>query len=367
MQTLPATRPFLQRPRQASRCKGSQVEQTSPCPAGFVANGFLKQRFLPKFNASSETPNQLKTEEVYFKSVKRLCDHFGIQTNDIDEQPYPYNVCLTNWDIARKLCLKGRYRELQLQETENFEIELSVKETINTGSTLYYIPLEPLYKAMQDTQNLCAKLLLGVSVYLYRKAGVCHYRDSESYVCYLYDIMESWIEDDKESMDDGDYEQQRAILDETFAIGDKMSCHLADENHLLQLHAIAESCIPESRYETLCIKLAKETLAVWQEYPHANLYQHINATDDDDDDNYYGNGKIQVTDYISFIGETSSCVYDSMMNMANDDFNERSGVQDFEASVVFNKACGKYKDGLEYEEKVIAIIDELCNLITEMP
>jgi hypothetical protein len=367
MQTLSATRPFLQRTRQASRCKGSQVEQTSPSPAGFVANGFLRQQFLPKYNPSSATPLQSKVETTYIKSVKRLCDHFAIETIDVSEQPYPYNVCLTNWDIMRKLRIKGRYRELLLQETDNLKIELSVKETINTGSTLYYIPLEPLYNAMQDKQNVCAKLLFGVCVYLYRKAGVCHYRDSEGYVCYLYEIMESWIEDDKESMDDGDYEQQRAILDKTFEIGDKMIYHLADEDYLLQIHALIESYRPETRYETLCVKLAKATLAVWKEYPTANLYQHIIPIDEDDDDNYYGNGKIQITDYISFIGETSSCVYDSMMNMANDDFNERSGVQDFETSIVFNKTCGKYKDGLNYEEKVIAIINELSNLIIEMP
>jgi hypothetical protein len=367
MQTLSATLPLLQRPRKASRCKGSDVEQTSSCPAGFVANGFLKQRFLPKFQPSSKMPKQSKIETVYIKSVKRLCEYYDIEALDVSEQAYPYNVYLTNWDLAEKLRLKGRYREMKLQETDVGKVELSVQETINTGSTLYYIALAPLFNALQDNQKTWAKLLLGVCVYLHRKAGVCHYKDSESYVCYLYDIMDNWIEDDRDGMDDGDYAEQRAILDEMSAIGDKMSPVLADENHLLQLPYIIENYTPETRYETLCVKLAKDILAVWTEYPQANLYQHIVPSEEDDEDDYYGNGKIQVNDYISFIGETSSCVYDTMMNMTNDDFNERSGVQDFETTVVFNNPCGKYKDGLGYEEKVIAIINELCNLITEMP
>jgi hypothetical protein len=179
--------------------------------------------------------------------------------------------------------------------------------------------------------------------------------------------MDTWIEDDRDGMDDADYEEQRATLDEMFAIGDKMTSILADENHLLNLHAIIESFAPESRYESLCIKLAKQTLAVWHEHPQANLYQHIVASDEDDEEDYYGNGKIQVTDYISFIGETSGNVYDTMMNMTNEDFNERSGVQGFEATVAFDKPCGTYKDSLDYEERVISIIDELCNLITEIP
>jgi len=367
MQTLSANRPFLKRPRQTSRCTGSEVEQASPGPAGIVANGFLKQRFLPKYHASVSTPQQAKVEAAYLKSSAHLLDYYGIQTLDVRAFAYPYNILLQQWDISRRLRLKSRYRELQLIETEEQNVVLSLKETINTGSTLYYIPLAPLYKALQDEQNICAKLLLGVCVYLHRKAGVCHYRDSESYVCYLYDIMDNWIEDDKDSMDDGDYKEQRVTLDEMFNIGDKMTGILADENHLLQLRSIMDSYTPISRYEALCAKLANQTLAVWKEHPQANLYQHIVPIDEDDEDDYYGNGKIQVTDYISFIGETSSNVYDTMMNMTNDDFNERSGVQDFEATVSFSEPCGKYKDGLDYEERMIAIIDELCNLITEMP
>jgi hypothetical protein len=367
MQTLSANRPFLKRPRQASRRKGSEVEQAAPSPAGIVANGFLRQRFLPKYHASNSTPQQSKVEAVYHKSSAHLVDYYDIQTIDVSPFAYPYNILLSQWDISRKLRLRNRYRELQLLETDGQSVELSLKEIINTGSTLYYIPLAPLYKALQDTKNICAKLLLGVCVYLYRKAGVCHYRDSESYVCYLYDIIDNWIEDDKDSMDDSDYKEQRATLDEMFSIGDKMTSILADENQLLMLRGIIDGFEPKSRYDVLCVKLANQTLAVWNEHPQANLYQHIVPIDEDDDDDYYGNGKIQVTDYISFIGETSSNVYDTMINMTNDDFNERSGVQDFEATVSFNEPCGKYEDGLDYEERVIAIIDELCNLITEMP
>ena len=61
-----------------------------------------------------------------------------------------------------------------------------------------------------------------------------------------------------------------------------------------------------------------------------------------------------------------SCVYDSMMTMLNDDFNERSGLQDFESSIIFNKPQRKLKDVLAYEERVITIIQDLCDLIPEL-
>lgn len=364
MQTLSATRLLRQRPRPATRCKGSQVEQASPCTAGTLANGFLRHQFLPKCEVSRELPKANAIEAVYFKSVKRLEAYYKINTIDVSAYAYPYNVVLSNWDISKKLRLKGRYRELQIIEADDRTIQLSVKETINTGNDLFYIPVAPLFKCLQDENDTCAKLLLGVCVYLYRKAGVCHYRDSESYICYLYDIMDNWIEDDRQSMDDADYKEQRANLDEMFATGDKMKELLLEEQHLLQLQTRLKTFEPRNRFETACLKLAKETLAVWMEFPHANLYQHIEHQEDEDD--YYGNGTIQVTDYISFIGETSGCVYDAMMNMTNDDFNERSGIQGFEATVVFDNAKLSYKDQLAYEEKVMAIINELCDLLTEL-
>lgn len=366
MQTLSANRPLHQRPLPASRCKGSQVEQTTACTTGTVANGFLRNQFLPKYEVSNELPKREKVEAIYFKSFKRLTKFYDITTINVSHFPYPHNVLLSQWDATRKMRTKGRFRELVVEEKNDNDITVSVKETLTTGYDLYYIPLASLYKCLEHEADEWVKLLLGVCVYLYRKAGVCHYRDSESYICYLYEIMDNWIEDERESMDDIDYKEQRANLDQMFAIGDKIEPILADEEHLRQLQTIIKICEPQTQFHRNCMQLAKDTLAVWMEYPQTNLYQQIGHEADDEDD-YYGTGKILMTDYISFIGETSGSVYETMKNMLNEDFNERSGTQDFEATVVFDKAKGKYKDQLGYEESVVAIINELCNLLTELP
>jgi len=366
MQTLSATHAFRKRPRPLAGCQGSQDKQTPACAAGIVADGFLKHRFLPVYETSGELPKKEKVEPVYLKAVRNLTAYYKIDTIDLCAYPYPYNILLSNWDISRQIKTKGRYREIRIEETEDRKINLSVAESLNTGSTLYYIPLASLFKALQSGENLCALLLLSVCVYLFRKAGVCHYKEDESYICYLYEIMDNWIEDDRESMDEADYAEQRAILDEVFSIGDQMKVLLLDEMELEQLQSRIQKFEPISRFEKSCLKLAKETLALWMEYPTANLYQHLNEDKDEDEDDYYSNGKIKVTDYISFIGETSSCVYDTMMNMLNDDFSERSGVQDFENTIVFNKPHRKYKDVLAYEERVIGVITDLCDLIPEL-
>lgn len=364
MQTLSANRTIRQRPRQASRCKGSKVEQTSLRSAGTFADGFLRHIFLPKYTPCAKVPKQEFVEEVYLQSAKHLCEFYGVEAIDINDFSYPYNILLSDWHIGRQIRTRGRYREMRLEETSENQIHLSVRETINTGRTLYYIPLAPLYKHLHTNTNSCVKLLLGVCVYLHMKAGVCHYKYSESYICYLYDIMDSWIEDDKDSMDHEDYTEQRKILDEVALMGERMRSQLINEAYLLQLRSIANDFVATNRFEAGCLKLAEQTLALWAKYPHSNIYQHIVHEEDEDD--YYNNGKIMVTEYISFIGETSSVVYDSMMTMVNDDFNERSGVQDFEATIVFDKEQGRYEDGLGYEEGVIAIISELCNLLDEL-
>jgi len=365
MQTLPQARLLRQRPRPATRCKGSQGGQTPPRTTGTFADGFLRHQFLPKYEVADDLPKENKIQAVYSRSIKRLQKYYKIDVIDVSAYAYPYNLLLTNWDVSRKLRKKGRYRELQLIEADDHEIHLLVKESINTGNDLYYIPIAPLFKSLQKSNPQWAKLLLGVCVYLYLHAGVCHYRDSDSYVCYLYDIMDNWIEDDRESMDEADYIEQKTNLDEMFAIGDKMEVILGEEEHLSQLQTIIDAFEPKNPFEKSCLYLAKETLALWLEFPYANLYQHIEKIAGEDD--YYGDGKIQVTDYISFIGETSGSVYETMINMTNDDFNERSGIQDFEATVVFDKVKGSYIDELAYEGKVMTIINELCTLLNELP
>ena len=87
----------------------------------------------------------------------------------------------------------------------------------------------------------------------------------------------------------------------------------------------------------------RHALRFGRNFQLANIYQHLTPIEEDDDDEYYGNGKIKVNDYISFIGETSSCVYESMMDMLNDDFNERSDTQDFEHKIVFNEKPKKHR------------------------
>jgi hypothetical protein len=347
MQTLSATQALRKRPRPLTRCKGSQDKQTPACTPRFIADGFLKHRFLPVYETTSELPAKDKVEPAYLKAVKNLTAYYKIETIYATKYPYPYNILLSNWDISRQIKTKGRYREIQMVETDVNEIEVSVTETVNTGNTLFYIPLVQLFKALHVDGNPCAPLLLSVCVYLYTKAGVCHYKDDESYICYLYEIMDNWLEDDRESMDVADYTAQRAVLDEVSFVGDQMKAFLGDETHLFQLQSTIQNFQPVDQFGRDCLNLAKETLALWMEYPTANLYQHLSPAEDDEDD-YYSDGKIRLTDYISFIGETSSCVYDTMMTMLNDDFNERSGVQDFENITVFNKSQRKYKDFLAY-------------------
>lgn len=218
MQTLSATQLLRKRPRPFTRCKGSQDKQTAPRTTGIIANGFLRHSFLPLYEPSPRQPEKAKAEAVYLCSLRNISAYYNVKPMDVSRFSYPYNILLATRDICRKIKTKGRYRELRIEETDDLEIEVSITESVNTGSTLYYIPVIPLYHVLQAGENPCAPILMGICVYLYRKAGVCHYKDEESYLCYLYDIMTNWIEDDRDDMDDTEYMEQRTVLDEIFAV-----------------------------------------------------------------------------------------------------------------------------------------------------
>src|ERR1700753_2001085 len=177
MQTLSATPSFRKRPRPLARCKGSQGKQTPAGAERVVADGFLNHRFLPVYDTSAELPDEEKVEPVYLKAVGNLTAYYKIDLMEVRDYPYPYNILLSNWDISRHIKTKGRYREIRIEETEDRKINLSVTETLNTGSTLFYIPLLPLFKSLHLDGNRCAPLLLSVCVYLSEKAGVCNLKE----------------------------------------------------------------------------------------------------------------------------------------------------------------------------------------------
>lgn len=367
MHTLQPTRTIRAVTQPTARCKGSAAQQTPLCPAGTPADGFLKHRFLPLCEPAKDLPEAKMAERGFFKSLGHLSGHYGLTPLEVGGFSYPANVLLSYWDVRRKLKIKGRYRDLLIGEQDG-KVSLTVKETIDTGHTLFYIPVVPLCHWHSKRQNRkTAELLLSVCSYLYFEAGVPYFRDEDSYLGGSYAMMEDWITNDRGEMDEEDYQKHRSDLNIVNHFGDLMERRIKAKINLQKLAERVEAFKVRTPFQQDCLDLAKRTLAVWRAYPKANLYmnEHEPEMDDEDyDDDYYS--YLHIAEYVGFIGKTGGHLYESMMDMANNDFNERSKVLEPQVATAFAKKPKKYADVLGYEAEVFDIISELSTLLDQL-
>ena len=369
MQTLPANTAHGKRPRPIARCKGSAQQQTPLRTAGAIADGFLKHRFMPLCEPDERLPEAGKVAGGFFKSLGHMAGHFGFEPFDASPYEYPANILLTYWDARKKMKTKGRVRDLMVTEQEIGAVTLTVKETLDTGNTLFYIPVIPLYHWHNQPRNRkTAELLLSVCTYLYYHAGVPYYRDEDTYMHSNYMMMEEWIENDKDSMDEADFNRQSSELRVAFHYGDLMERRIRAKINLEQMKARIQAYHPRNLFETDCLELAKTTWDIWQTYPTHNIYYNENVPKEDDedyDDDYYN--FLHMEEYISFIGEMDSNLYESMQNMINNDLNEKSKILEPETTTTFEQAMTPYRDSLAYEQKVFDTISTLCDLLNDLP
>jgi len=322
--------------------------------------------FTPMYQPAPELPERSATERDFFKSRSYLKNHYGLQLTDFHSLPYPYNILLAEKELHRKLRAKDKYRHLKIIEQDNSEVSLTIAESFDDDFCLCYVPVMPIYDLWQNEVHIaCAELVTAVCAYLYAEAGICYYRDEDTYMYYNYEALEDWIKDDWGDGEDDSYELERQALENAKMQGDFMQAKMMATGFRQRLDSLIANFKAVSSYENECLQVAKDCLNIWQDFPKSNLFQHASLQDyevEDYEDNYVG-----MHEYISFIGSVNDNLSERLKQMVNDDFNERSRYQEPEIITFFNEPQPAYTDELAYEYRVMKLIDDLCTLLYRKP
>ena len=151
-------------------CKRSAERQAESRTDSNVANGFLKSVFLPKLKTEQSVQackETAKTERNFYQSLSNLAEHYSIEPMQTQIYGYPYNIALAMWDIETQLKRTHlNWDSLQLVQDSKKTFFVS-EERYNVGTTLYYIPIAPLFKMLKDPKRKkTAQVLLSVCSYL---------------------------------------------------------------------------------------------------------------------------------------------------------------------------------------------------------
>ena len=321
---------------------------------------------MPMYEPAPLLPDRKQTERDFFKSRSYLKKHYRLDLAVSRSLPYPYNILMAGQELQNKLKTKGRHRELSVIGQEDGQICLTVRETLNQYLKLHYIPVMPLYGLWQNPQHLqCAELLTAVCAYLYIEAGLPYYRDEGTYLYYNYEVLEDWIDDDQGGEDGDGYRRQKAALADARSQGIFIQEKMLAPGFRQSLDYLILAFQAVTGFEKDCLKAAKDCLAIWKSYPGADFFKHADLPNDeagDDDEDY-----VPMNEYISFIGSTNDMISDSLLDMANSDFNERARCQEPATTTSFDEPKPVYANELAYVESLFKLIDDLCGLLNRKP
>jgi hypothetical protein len=363
MQIIQTVRNIRRKYKPIARCAGDKKEQEQFRSIGTTADGFLRQPFLPLFEQGKNLPDQLLTEKDFFDSIAILTRLYGFEPIDIANKSYPYNILLLHADIQKQFRKSQQGIELKIVQDDNGTVKLATNHTYNTDNTLYYIPVLPLYRFLQNKKHKqTAEILLSVFAYLYHIAGIPYYRENHSYLFYQYECMEEWLIDDLENEES---EEGNSIISEfnrAIYYGDVMLRKIFNPYHLNCFQKRVDNYKSNTTLEKDCLNVAKKALELLQEYPNDTIFRNTSNQEFESDD-----GVIKAEQYISFIADSDGVLYDNIARIINDEFNECSEIEEPTVLQIYDTQNELSNKALDFEYRLFPLLNDLCTLLNTMP
>ena len=326
-----------------------------------AANGFLRTSFLPKLavsetvQASKET---VKTEKDFYKSLSLLAEHYGIKPMQTETFGYPYNIALALWDTEEQLQRKIRnWEEIKLLQ-DSRRTYLTSEERYNTGSTLYYIPVTPLYRLLKNPRRKsCAHLLLSVCTYLYLVADVPYYRQEDGFLYWQHEMLKEWVLSDDYTDETSEYLRELAQAD---WIGERMEQKIINRANLKVFKQRLNRFTSKDALDLDCYVLAREAYAMYEEFPHDTVFRNAITANDTDEDEM--DDIVSMDRYISFCADSKGWLGDNIIQCVNNELQEYGQMQEPVIIKRFNasKISG---NNLDFENRLFTLMEELIYIL----
>ena len=358
--------PTVERVRQldakSQRRKRNSERQTEVSTNRNVANGFLRTSFLPKLRETKTVQTckkTAKTERDFYKSLSQLAEHYKINPIQTSEFEYPYNMVLALWDLEEKLKQRVlNWEEIRLVQDSKKTYFIS-EEKYNTGTTLYYIPIEPLYQMLHDPKGKKnAQLLISVCSYLYHIADVPYYRQEDSYLYWMYEMHKDWVEQDDETEETEVYNRE---FTKAGLIGDSIEQKLFNRINLKLFEQRLSAFKRLDTFDHDCWQMASNAFDLYTEYPQASIFR--NAPINEDPENEADENEIiGMEKYISFISNTKGWLYESIADSINNEFNEYGAMEE---PTIYKRFDGSeiITTNLDFENRLFTLLNDICDLL----
>jgi len=346
------------------RCERDTERQTEIRTDTSSSDGFLKCTFLPKLRETEsieDATKSKKTEKDFYQSLSRLAEHYKIEPIQTKDFEFPYNLTLALEDVQTQLKTKVKdWEEIRLIQDQK-KTYFTSEERYNTGAILYYIPILPLYRlAKNPKRKQAVQLLQSVCSYLYHIAEVPYYRQQNSYLFWIYEMVEEWITSDEENEESPIYLFE---IKQAEQMGDFMEQKIHNFQNLNRFKdRLNKFKVKDSKdsFDNDCYKLAKEIFSLYEQYPNATIYQ--NSKPNGEIEELESDNLLSMDKYISFCADIKGELFQTLFETINTEFQEYTVTEE---PIISKKFDGSniIEHNLDFENRLFPLIEELIYIL----
>lgn len=342
----------------AQRYRRNKKGQTEIRANKGTTYAFLNSTFLPKFRENPHFKPAENAEEEFYESLSELAEHYRIEPKPTQRFTFPYSALLALEDIQKNV---GNVAEVRICREEN-KIFLRTEERYNTGATLFYIPIVPLYKICKDPKRKkSAVLLKSVSAYLLHSAKIGYYRNSDTYLYWMYEMVGEWLISDEENEEAETY---RTEIRRAEQIGDLMQGKIFNLQNLRRFGERLEHFTIRNEFDQKCYCLARKAFELSNDYPNENIDRNtaVFGQNCEEDGDYGENSTVKIDQYVSFCADTEGLLFQSLFESINLEFSEYCHTEEPTIVKKFN-GDGADKGSLDFKRRIFPIIEELIDIL----
>ena len=357
MEATTAIQRIRRQAKPPARCKRGSAQSGAERTRSANRNGFLKHRFLPFWQYGN---NRERAEREFLCSLSILCKHYDLPIPETVHGSFPQHIYLTQQVLSDQI--KGIDNKLSciIAKDDKHIATLATVKRYDTGMTLYYIPVRPLWHWLQGSQSQpLAELLLCMFAYLEQVVRVPFYTEQDSYLASQYETLEQWVNDDQE---DEPYRQKQ--LDEFYVMqnaGLKIYAQIIDPQRLADFENVVQNFQCNESWLNDWRDVAMEFLQLYKRYPERSVFDHIHSgllyPQDED--------RIYADQYISFYWSGNDCFQDCLFDMIDNHFQEIAYMDEPAHVQLFDYTPENTIPDFDFETRLFELMDKLSRLLNK--
>jgi hypothetical protein len=338
-------------------------KQAAMRPSLPASNGFLSHSFGPVvMERHPELHSKAAVEKEFFQSLGYLAAFYKLSPLMRSGIAYPYNLHIAFEDAKAQMTAMHRSIELEVVQDATHQACIATRKELDTGYSLYYIPVKPVCLLLKDKkQKDTANLLLALFGILYHK-GVASFRDCGSFLFCHYEMLFEWLEENPDAWDKEDYLAQRSGHRAQAWHGDKLFRQVRHAYHSSRFNEYVRDYRPRSQWQQEAKGVCEQFCDLFTRFPDRDFYSQITTgyIDGTSEEVYPGS-------YLSFFWAGDDRIYQGLMETINTALQECTHTLGPTAIQLFDGPQQAETHDFYFEHRFLLLIDSLCTLLFNMP